>query len=237
MTDLKLLALPLVEVIDLFRLRREANKGAWFITLNFEMVARALRDESYRDLISKADFFIADGLPVAIGAAWIHRRRVSRVPGVDLVEALLKDRGFSRIAMIGGANPRGTLAKLGLADSSRFFIRDSQIDDVRSLVEDADLNSYDPELVLLALGVPKQDHFATALREHMPRALIVGVGGSFDFLAQIKTRAPVWIRALGLEWLHRLCSEPRRLGRRYLIEYPGGLLRAVRYAVRKIINN
>ena len=75
-----------------------------------------------------------------------------------------------------------------------------------------------PTLVLVGLGFPKQEQLIGSLRSQMPRTWFVGVGISLSFLAGEQPRAPAALQRLGLEWLHRLWHEPRRLFRRYLIQ-------------------
>jgi N-acetylglucosaminyldiphosphoundecaprenol N-acetyl-beta-D-mannosaminyltransferase len=73
------------------------------------------------------------------------------------------------------------------------------------------------DVVWVGLGAPKQDLMGARLREREAAPVIMCVGAAFDFLAGTKRRAPRWVRRAGLEWLHRLVSEPRRLLRRYLV--------------------
>jgi len=68
------------------------------------------------------------------------------------------------------------------------------------------------------MGSPKQEEVIAALRPYLPATWMVGVGVSFSFVAGKLAQAPVWMQRAGLEWLHRLAQEPRRLARRYLIE-------------------
>jgi N-acetylglucosaminyldiphosphoundecaprenol N-acetyl-beta-D-mannosaminyltransferase len=75
-----------------------------------------------------------------------------------------------------------------------------------------------PDLLLVGLGSPKQERVIAALRPHLPATWMVGVGISFSFVAGQVARAPIWMRRTGLEWVHRLAQEPKRLARRYLVE-------------------
>jgi len=85
-----------------------------------------------------------------------------------------------------------------------------------------------PHLVWCALGAPKQEQWMHANSTRLAPALVLGVGAAFDFLAETKHRAPRWMRRAGLEWLHRLISEPRRLSSRYLRTNTSFLLLAAR---------
>jgi N-acetylglucosaminyldiphosphoundecaprenol N-acetyl-beta-D-mannosaminyltransferase len=80
-----------------------------------------------------------------------------------------------------------------------------------------DLKRADPDLVYVALGAPKEERLIAALRSELPRAWWIGVGVSLSFVAGDVRRAPPWMQRAGVEWLHRLLQEPRRLARRYLV--------------------
>ena len=82
----------------------------------------------------------------------------------------------------------------------------------------ADLARAKPDLVYVALGAPKQEHVIARLRSHLPAAWWIGVGISLSFAGGLRRRAPVWMQRVGLEWLHRVFQEPRRLARRYFAD-------------------
>jgi N-acetylglucosaminyldiphosphoundecaprenol N-acetyl-beta-D-mannosaminyltransferase len=75
-----------------------------------------------------------------------------------------------------------------------------------------------PDLVLVALGSPKQEYVIHALHKRLPGTCWMGVGITFSFIAGQRRRAPRWMQRMGLEWLHRLTQEPKRLFRRYVLE-------------------
>jgi N-acetylglucosaminyldiphosphoundecaprenol N-acetyl-beta-D-mannosaminyltransferase len=74
--------------------------------------------------------------------------------------------------------------------------------------------------VLVALGSPKGERWASEARDALEPAVLIGVGAALDFLTGAQRRAPRWISNAGLEWLYRLASDPRRLARRYLLRDP-----------------
>jgi N-acetylglucosaminyldiphosphoundecaprenol N-acetyl-beta-D-mannosaminyltransferase len=80
------------------------------------------------------------------------------------------------------------------------------------------LRQTEPDLIYVGLGAPKQERLIAALRSELPRAWWSGVGVSLSFIAGDIRRAPPWMQRGGLEWVHRLVQEPRRLARRYLAE-------------------
>jgi N-acetylglucosaminyldiphosphoundecaprenol N-acetyl-beta-D-mannosaminyltransferase len=78
------------------------------------------------------------------------------------------------------------------------------------------IRSKQPSIVWVGLGAPKQDFWMSMYSERLAPSILIGVGAAFDFNARVRTRAPQWMRHSGLEWAHRLASEPRRLTGRYL---------------------
>jgi N-acetylglucosaminyldiphosphoundecaprenol N-acetyl-beta-D-mannosaminyltransferase len=82
------------------------------------------------------------------------------------------------------------------------------------------INDADPDVVWVGLSTPKQERWMAAHVGRLRAPVLVGVGAAFDFHAGVKRQAPRWMQRSGLEWLFRLASEPRRLGRRYLVNNP-----------------
>lgn len=210
-----------------------AGRGLWVVTLNFEMVARGLRDRSYAELIGQADSWIADGAPISWWLSCFHRIRAPRVAGVDLLARLLSESRGNRIVLLGGTETRKLVDQLNLEKQNILVIDGTVAMSGLSAAELRLIKDFSPHFVAVALGVPKQDIVSRALRREVPGAVILGVGGAFDFISRTKARAPLWMQRSGLEWLHRLITEPRRLARRYLIEYPVGFLRLGLFALKK----
>jgi N-acetylglucosaminyldiphosphoundecaprenol N-acetyl-beta-D-mannosaminyltransferase len=81
-----------------------------------------------------------------------------------------------------------------------------------------------PDIVWIGLGTPKQELWMKNHAAQLPRSVLLGVGAAFDFHSKVKRQAPLWMQRNGLEWLFRLATEPRRLGKRYLLGIPRFLL-------------
>ena len=91
-----------------------------------------------------------------------------------------------------------------------------ELTDNEELALEERLHDLRPDIVWVGLGTPKQDVFVHRFRERIP-ATFVAVGAAFDFISGTKRRAPRWMQDHGLEWVHRLAQEPRRLGNRYIV--------------------
>lgn len=192
---------------------------------NAHVVVTATTLESYRQVINDADLAIPDGAPVA----WMMRRLGAsgqrRVTGPDLMWALCESCAHSHlpIYLLGGSEK--TLRMLSERLSAAFpglLIAGVAAPPFRPLTpaEDSDLvsqvNASGAALVFVALGCPKQEAWMAAHKGRIA-GVMLGVGAAFDFHAGTVRRAPHWIQRVGMEWFHRLLSEPRRLWRRYLV--------------------
>ncbi len=209
------------------------GRGGWMLALNLDLVARSRREPEYGELLRKATLTFADGFPIVWACKKKNRANAGmpRVAGVDYTRELLMNLSPQETAIIGGQNPRAALSKLGLNPDGEYFIFDGKVEVTDAWAAEMATSLEGRKVVFLALGVPKQEKLICLLRPLLPSAIFIGVGGTFDFLAGIISRAPVWMQDRGLEWLYRLSTEPKRLWRRYLVEYPPGamsLLRDVR---------
>ena len=190
---------------------------------NAHSVVTARQDPAFMRVLREADMATPDGAPVA----WMLRRQGAqgqvRVSGPDLMlDYLAHAAAVGESIFLYGSAP-DTLERLQAALLARWpalhiagaisppFRLPSAAEDSR-IVEQ--INASGAATVWVSLGCPKQEHWM-AQHRHRVKAVMLGVGAAFDFHAGTVARAPTWMRERGLEWLHRLYSEPRRLGRRY----------------------
>jgi N-acetylglucosaminyldiphosphoundecaprenol N-acetyl-beta-D-mannosaminyltransferase len=204
------------------------GRGGWVVTANLDFVCRYAREPACRALYDAADIKVADGMPLVWAARLQGERRLVRIAGSSLVldlAARLASEGRS-LFLLGGAGDSARRAAAVLrtrwptlvVDSDPGGVvslhpRPSEVDAIAARVEGAA-----PGVLLVGLGSPKQEQVIQALRLRFPRTWMMGVGISFSFLAGDVARAPLWMQRMGLEWLHRLGQEPRRLARRYLYD-------------------
>ncbi len=180
----------------------------------------------YKELINKADLVTPDGVPVV----WLGRlkgfREIRRTYGPDLMTAVCKQgqsKGY-RHYLYGGTSL--SLEKLEKSLKQRFPdihivgrfsppFRELTLEENEKIIQE--INRLEPDIIWVGLGAPKQDFWMSQNRAILSASVLVGVGAAFDFLSGMKRQAPRWMQRIGLEWFFRLCCEPRRLGRRYLI--------------------
>ena len=186
------------------------------VTINPEMIMNAKKDKAFSDIISSADLVVPDGIGVEIGLR-ILGHKVRRIPGIELGKTLIKafsDSGKS-IAFIGGkpgiADAAVNNLKNEIPNINVVYIHDGYFEYDEEIYSQV-INSK-PDLILAALGSPKQEYFISNLKERLPNAVMIGLGGSFDVWAGVVERAPEIFQKLGLEWLYRTIKEPQRFKR------------------------
>jgi N-acetylglucosaminyldiphosphoundecaprenol N-acetyl-beta-D-mannosaminyltransferase len=212
----RVLTVPVAVCDDVFAaaLALHGRGGGQVVTLNAEMTMAALADPRLKAVMECAELVIPDGA----GVVWALGRqghRVRRSPGIELAHRLLEHAALQgwRVALV-GASPAvmaslcqrlaATLPQLNLVFSSDGYQQPA----AWPALEER-LLAARPDLVLVALGVPRQEIWIHGLAGRRS-GLWMGVGGSFDVWAGTKKRAPGWMRALQIEWLYRLVQEPSR---------------------------
>ncbi len=184
------------------------------VTINPEMFEYVNKNPEFADIIENAEMVIPDGIGVQLGLR-VMGYNVKRIPGIEFAKRLISEFQSRPIALI-GAKPE-ILSKTVKNLKSEFkginivYARDGYFDDPNLVFKE--VSEQNPELVLVALGSPKQEEFIYKLKSILPNALMVGVGGSFDVWSGVVERAPEIYQRLWLEWLYRAIKEPKRLKR------------------------
>ncbi len=205
-----------------------AGRGGWVVTHNLDHLRLLRRDRSFRAACEQSTLRVADGMPL-IWASWLAGTPLpQRVAGSSLISTLsaAAAREARSIFLLGGdpGAAEGAAAVLqarhpGLHCAGTLcppfgFERDAPtMAEIRRVLSEAR-----PDIVFVALSAPRQEQIIAMLRDAAPQAWWMGVGISFSFLCGQVRRAPRWVQRVGLEWLHRLCQEPRKLARRYLLQ-------------------
>lgn len=202
------------------------HESRYVCICNAHSVVTTELDPDFGAVISEADMATPDGAPVA----WMIRKlgysAQQRINGPDLMwrycELAAKTGGES-IYLYGGTPATLEILQQRLNEAfPTLRVAGAESPPFRSLSDDEDaatvarINASGAGTVWVSLGCPKQEKWMAAHRGRI-NAVMIGVGAAFDYHAGTIKRAPQWMQNIGLEWLHRLGSEPRRLWRRYLI--------------------
>ncbi len=200
------------------------------ITPNVDHVVQVQTNQALQQAYKNASLVVADGKPVVWAAKWLNVAIPETVPGSDMIPAIFDYAEMHnkpiKVFLLG--------AMPGVADRAKTLIHNqySSVEVVGTLSpafgfdKDAEasnniceiVNQTDAQLLVLGLGAPKQELWIDQYASQLKVDAAFCVGATIDFMAGEKPRAPVWMRKVGLEWLHRAASEPKRLAKRYLVD-------------------
>ena len=185
------------------------------------------------DSLMAADIVLRDGIGMAILLKLLNQSPGLNLNGTDFIPKILKRYAGRSIALFGTQDPylRHAREKVTtkLAPGSRVVTTHGFIDNVTEYVKLAAMHR--PELIVLGMGMPRQEEVACTLRAAVGYPCLIVCGGAIiDFMGGKTSRAPAWMRSTGLEWAYRLAIEPKRLFHRYVVGNPVFLARAVSLA-------
>lgn len=188
-------------------------------TANAEMIMRATRDRELMTILNNAALVVPDGAGTVWAARRLGCRMPERVAGYDLAQQLMKaaPENNRRIYFFGSAPGVAEKAKakaeilypgiqiVGIRNG--YFSPNDEAEIIR------DIKKAKPDILLAALGVPKQEKWLAAHMDELQVPVSIGVGGTLDVMAGVMKRAPKWMQEAKLEWLFRGMLQPKRAGR------------------------
>lgn len=186
------------------------------VTINPEMISTAQNNAEFAKIINNAELVVPDGIGVQMGLKLLGEK-VSRIAGVELgKELIIKFSNNGKSVAFVGAKPEVIeLAVKNLENEipnlNVVYKHDGYFNNQDEIIES--IVEAKPDLVLVALGSPKQEFFIRDLKNRLQNSVMIGLGGSFDVWAGVVNRAPVIYQKLGLEWLYRTVKEPKRFKR------------------------
>lgn len=212
-------AVTMGEAVDILENYINEKKTHFVATANAEMIMMANDDHELLKILNKADLVVPDGA----GTVWAARHHgytmPERVAGYDLVQKLLKRAAKSKIKIFFlGSAP-------GIAEKAKKNAEEKYIgvqivgtkDGYFSLEEEPaliqEIKSVKPDVLLVALGVPRQEKWIMKHLAELDVSVAIGVGGTLDVMAGVVKRAPLWMQRAKLEWLYRGLLQPKRIGR------------------------
>jgi N-acetylglucosaminyldiphosphoundecaprenol N-acetyl-beta-D-mannosaminyltransferase len=203
---------------------------SFVVTPNVDHIVKLQTDIGLQKAYMNAALIVTDGKPVVWAAGLLGVDLPGTVPGSDLVPALFEHAQANQqplTVFLLGAMP-------GVADRAKDIIHatwpmvkvvgtlspdfgfDKKPEVSKAICET--VSNSGAELLVLGLGAPKQELWITQYASEISVNVALCVGATIDFIAGEKSRAPLWMQKVGLEWLHRMLSEPRRLAKRYIVD-------------------
>ena len=202
----------------------EELKGNYICVSNVHTTVMAFRDEKYRRVQNSAAMALPDGQPLSIVSRRRGYRQAQRVPGPDLMPAILdlsQEKGYTHYFYGSTEQTLAKLEKVLLARYPKLRIAGMYAPPFRKLTQAEDeeavrrINDSGADFIWVALGAPKQEKWMYGHR-HKVNGVMIGVGAAFDFLAGTTKRAPMWMQKLCMEWVFRIMHDPGRMLPRYL---------------------
>lgn len=187
----------------------------YIVTVNPDFIVMAQKDKEFRDILNQADLSVADGVGVVWASRLFGEPLQERVSGADIVAQLKKESANQKVFLLGGRG--GAAQTIAKNWQNVVDFTENQDEAVNSI------NRCRPDILLVALGAPKQEKWITQNLAKIPSVKVaMGVGGTFNFLSGKVRRAPEFMQFLGLEWLWRTMTEKGRFGKawRSVIVFP-----------------
>ena len=212
-------SLTMREAVEQAERWMDERHGALIATANAEMIMNATRDEELFEILRAADLVVPDGAGTVWAAHHLGHEMPERVAGYDLTQELLKraPEKNRRVFFFGSAPGVAEKAKqkaeamypgIQIVGVRNGYFSEDEVPAIIRMIREAQ-----PDLLLAALGVPKQEKWLKKYKEKLGVPVSIGVGGTLDVMAGTAKRAPVWMQKAKLEWLFRGILQPKRAGR------------------------
>jgi N-acetylglucosaminyldiphosphoundecaprenol N-acetyl-beta-D-mannosaminyltransferase len=205
---------------------QERGKPAYVITSNAQHIVQLEKERSLQEIYDHADLVIPDGISLLIAARLYGRSLQQRVAGVDIFKVLcgLASKTDLHVFLLGGRPGSAELAATAMQNDypglrySTYCPPLGFEQSAEGLQQTAEaIRAAQPDILFVAFGAPKQEYWIYEHGLQLSVPVCIGVGGTFEIVGGVVPRAPMWAQNIGCEWLYRLCREPRRMWRRYLI--------------------
>lgn len=224
------------QFVEKLQVRISSEQKTFVVTANPETVMKANEEPEFMNVIRQATYVTADGIGIVKAAQLLNTPLPERVSGYDLMIDLLElaDRNQFSIYLLGAqpetldkalANIEKKYPLLKIAGSHHGFFDwyDNEIQE--------EINRTQPDLIFVALGVPRQENWIAQHLTSFQKGIFMGVGGSFDVIAGTVKRAPLIWQKMNLEWLYRLLKQPSRFGR--MLALPRFVIRVMSHRARR----
>ena len=197
----------------------DERKNVLIATANAEMIMRATHDEELKDILNDAALVVPDGAGTVWAAHHLGYEMPERVAGFDLAQELMRIAPSKKQKVFFFGSAPG-VAEKAKAKAEELYpgieivgTRDGYFkpEDEPAIIEE--IKAAQPDLLLAALGVPKQEKWLNAHLKELGVPVAIGVGGTLDVMAGVMKRAPYWMQKAKLEWLFRGLLQPKRAGR------------------------
>ncbi|MCK5013154.1 MAG: WecB/TagA/CpsF family glycosyltransferase [Candidatus Omnitrophica bacterium] len=244
--DVPVSSVNIPQACDVIDGRINDRKKVYICVAPVSTIVDCQSDHEYKKVLNNADMITPDGMPLV----WIGKlkgdKNIGRTYGPDLMQALCRSgekKGYKHYLYGSTESTCGLLRNVLKRKFPNIDIRGHYAPPYRPVHAQEDesivneINSADPDILWVGLGSPKQDFWMYEHRAKLKAPIIIGVGAAFDFIAGVKKQAPRWMRRFGLEWFFRLCSEPKRLWKRYFLGNTKFIYLLIKHSIKSRFRN
>lgn len=191
------------------------QEKTFVVTANPEIVEYANEHQDYKDIIISADYITPDGVGIIMASKWLNQPLQERITGFDLMNELFRvaDEKALKVYLLGAEENVIEAAALKVKElypGLELVGYNHGYIDIKDDALPKSIAELEPDIILTALGFPRQEKWVSRHYALFNKGLFMGVGGSFDVLAGKVNRAPVFWQKMRLEWLYRLIQQPSR---------------------------
>lgn len=204
------------------------KKPSYVVTPNVDHIVKLEKDDEFKEVYKNADLILTDGMPLI----WISKMKSTpikeKISGSDLfprVCELAAEKSY-KVFLLGAAegvagkaaeNLKKKYKGLNIVGTySPSYGFEKREDEVQKIIDI--INEVKPDILAVGLGAPKQEKFIYRTKHKLNVPISLAIGASIDFEAGTVKRAPKFMQKCGLEWFYRLCKEPKRMFKRYIID-------------------
>ena len=217
--DVEIAAVTMEEAVALCASMAESGRPHFIATANAEMLMMAKRDAGLKRILRECDLVLPDGAGILWAGEQLGTPFPERVTGADLSDRLLRlarEKEWPVYFLGGAPGVAREAADRYMEKHGKFLlagVHDGYFDEEEEKKIIREIRDNGTRLLLVGMGVPKQENWLCRHRDELGPVLGMGIGGVFDIMAGRLTRAPLWMQRHRLEWAYRLFLQPSRIGR------------------------
>ena len=215
------------------------KKPTQHVVINASKIVLMEKDHNLNSIVNECPIINADGASIILAAKFLRIPLRERVTGIDLFQELLKisNKKKYRVFLFGAKEHvvlkvkkfiEKTYPMISIVGYRNGFFSESEEAEIVSQI-----SMSKADIVFVAFSSPKKEYWINKYLIEMNAPFVMGVGGSFDVIAGVTKRAPLWMQKFGLEWFYRFIQEPRRMWRRYIIGNLIFIYLIIKYKLKK----
>lgn len=210
----KIADLPMEKILKKINNWLPENKFRYLVTLNPEILIKARKHKEIKKILKNADLCVADGTGLIQASRLINKQKPAKITGADLTIELLKQGEYSfyllgakeKIINKAVENIQKKYPKAQITGYNHGYLTEElELKVISEIIRNK------PQIILVGMGFPRQELFINKLKTVLNSGLAIGVGGMIEVLSGEKHRAPKWTQSLGIEWLYRGLTDPKRI--------------------------